>query len=123
MRLSVEKTIRYIPAEEFLNDYLPKELVYKVENLSSGGQRVLLYWSETICPKINGSLAYFKEFGRRYTSEVNSNETHYTYIEVTLKQIILCLNKLNHKPSFDLIELMETIPWKEKTKPLISYNL
>jgi hypothetical protein len=107
-------TILYYKAQDFLENYLPDELTFKIQNLTSGGKRIMLYWKE-------GNI-FFQEFGRDYLGETNTNETHKKYIETLLNKAYKSLKIRNKKPSFKVDELLANINWLKKEKASIREN-
>lgn len=106
--------IKYCKAIEFLENNLPEELSYKIQTLTGGGKRVMLFWSAT--------KLHFQEFGRSYLNETNTNETHYSYVETTLERAYKSLKKRNIIPSFTVDQVLSETKWYEKDKPSIREN-
>ncbi|WP_032918421.1 hypothetical protein [Leptospira santarosai] len=109
--------IKYCRADEFLNNYLPSEMKWKRQPLTSGGNRILLYFNDEIQPE-NGK--HFSEFGREYKGQHNTNEPHELYIKLTLDKIHSALIRIGRSPSFGVENVMNAIPWREKDKQSLS---
>ncbi|MBM9500949.1 hypothetical protein JWG44_11875 [Leptospira sp. 201903071] len=112
--------IKYCEASIFLSEFLPIELSYQSQRISTGGRRTLLFWKPEYQTRPDGTGCFFSEFGRTYLGEHNTNEPHDLYIRKILERLYRSLMRLEKSPSFEVDDLMSKIPWKEKVKPSVS---
>ncbi|MDR3238140.1 MAG: hypothetical protein LBT84_06530 [Spirochaetia bacterium] len=69
--------IKYCPAQEFLDNFLPKEVEYRVQKFVGGGGRVLLYFNSDFMAETNNPSPFIKEFGRKYLGEPSATSSRF----------------------------------------------